>query len=78
MRGTQDDVLLQREAGGVRAAHKTGATDSVRTECTLWSLEQQVVACVLTKENQDTRWITDNEPQLLMAAMGRRIVETFR
>lgn len=78
MRGTQDDVLLQRDAGGVRAAHKTGATDSVRTECTLWSLDQQVVACVLTKENQDTRWITDSEPQLLMAAMGRRIVETFR
>lgn len=78
MRGTQDDVLLQRETGGVRAAHKTGATDEVRTECTLWYLEQRVVACVLTKENQDKRWITDSEPQLLMAAMGRRIVERLR
>lgn len=78
MQGTQDDVLLQRDAGGVRAAHKTGATDSVRTECTLWYLKQRVVACVLTKDNQDTRWITDSEPQLLMAAMGRRIVDAFR
>jgi len=45
---------------------------------TLWGLQQQVVACVLTKENKDTRWIIDNEPQLLMAEMGRRIVEAFR
>lgn len=78
MRGTQDDVLLQRSTGGVRAAHKTGATDSVRTECALFYLKEQVVACVLTAENADTRWITDNEPQLLMAAMGKRIVDAFR
>lgn len=78
MRGTQDDVLLQRETGGVRAAHKTGATDSVRTECTLWTLTQRIVTCVLTGENADTRWILDSEPQLLMAAMGRRIVAAFR
>jgi beta-lactamase class A len=78
MRGTQDDVLLQRETGGVRAAHKTGATNAVRTECTLWYLEQRVVACVMTNENEDQRWITDSEPQLLMAAMGKRIVERLR
>ncbi|MBA3890284.1 MAG: serine hydrolase, partial [Gemmatimonadaceae bacterium] len=78
MRGTQDDVLLQRLTGGVRAAHKTGATDSVRTECALFYLQQRVVACVLTAENADTRWITDSEPQLLMAAMGKRVVDAFR
>lgn len=78
MRGTQDDELLQRLTGGVRAAHKTGATDSVRTECSLFYLQQRVAACVLTAENADTRWITDSEPQLLMAAMGKRIVDTFR
>lgn len=78
MRGTQSEEKLQRHAGGVRAAHKSGETDQVRTECTLWYLKQRVVACVMTNENQDTRWIIDNEPNLLMAAMGRRIVETFR
>jgi beta-lactamase class A len=78
MRGTQSEEKLQRFAGGVRAAHKSGETDQVRTECTLWSLKQQVVVCVLTQENQDRRWIMDNEPQLLMAEMGRRIVDVFR
>jgi len=78
MRRTQSEEKLQRFAGGVRAAHKSGETEQVRTECTLWGLQQQVVACVLTKENKDTRWIIDNEPQLLMAEMGRRIVEAFR
>ena len=78
MRGTQDDELLQRYAGGVRAAHKTGATDQVRTECSLFYLKARVSACVLTRENKDTRWITDSAPQLLMAEMGRRIVDAFR
>ena len=73
-----DDVLLQRSTGGARAAHKTGATDQVRTECTLWYLPGRVVACVLTKENADTRWVLDNEPQLLMARMGEAIVAAWR
>lgn len=69
----EDAQMLQRQVSGVRAPHKTGATDQVRTECTLWYLQSRVAACVLTKENQDTRWILDNEPQLLMSAMGRAI-----
>ena len=77
MADNEDDVLLQRHVVGVPAAHKTGATDQVRTECTLWTLQSRVVACVLTKENQDQRWVLDSEPQLLMAAMGRAIVEAW-
>ena len=79
MRGTQSEDKLQRYAGGLRAAHKSGETDQVRTECTLWYFtKERVVACVLTNDNKDTRWILDNEPNLLMAEMGRRIVATFR
>jgi len=74
----EDGQLLQRYAGGVRAAHKTGATDQVRTECTLWRLPSRVVACVLTKENADTRWVLDNEAQLTMARMGEAIVRAWR
>lgn len=73
----EDLTLLQRTVDGVRAAHKTGATDSVRTECTLWYLRHRVVACVLTKDNQDTRWILDSAPQLLMARMGQAIVAAW-
>jgi len=74
----EDGQLLQRHVSGVRAPHKTGATDSVRTECTLWYLRSRVVACVFTRENADTRWVLDSEPQTLMARMGQRIVNAWK
>ena len=71
------DFMLQRYLVGARAAHKDGETNEVRTECTLWYLRNRVVACVMTKENKDQRWILDNEPQLTMANMGLAIVNAF-
>ncbi|HUF29655.1 MAG TPA: serine hydrolase [Gemmatimonadaceae bacterium] len=73
-----DDVMLQRYVSGARAAHKTGATNSVRTECTLWRFPARVVACVLTRENEDTRWVLDNEAQVTMARMGEAIANAWR
>lgn len=73
----EDGQLLQRYAGGVRAPHKTGATDAVRTECALFYLSRRVVACVLTKENADQRWVLDSEPQLTLARMGEVIVRAW-
>jgi beta-lactamase class A len=73
----EDGQLLQRFAGGVRAPHKTGVTDAVRTECSLFYLSRRVVACVLTKENADRRWVLDSEPQLTMARMGEAIVRAW-
>lgn len=72
-----DDQMLQRFAAGTRAAHKTGATDAVRTECSLFYLASRVVACVLTKENADQRWVIDTEPQVTMARMGEAIVKAW-
>jgi beta-lactamase class A len=71
------DFMLQRYAGGARAAHKDGETDAVRTECTLWYLRNRVVMCVMTKENKDQRWILDNEPQLTLANMGLAVINAF-
>ena len=73
----EDHELLQRYVEGVKSAHKTGATDQVRTECTLWYLQSRVVACVLTRENTDTRWLVDSEPQVTMARMGAAIVAAW-
>jgi len=73
----EDNQMLQRLAGGVRAAHKTGATDAVRTECSLFYLASRVVACVLTKGNTDQRWVIDTEPQVTMARMGEAIVRAW-
>jgi beta-lactamase class A len=69
----EDGQLLQRYVDGVRAPHKTGATDAVRTECTVFFLQSRVVACALTRENVDQRWVLDSEPQRTMAELGRAI-----
>ena len=74
---TNSDLMMQRFAAGVRTAHKSGETDQVRTECSLFHLRNRVVACVLTKENQDTRWIVDNEAQLTVARMGEAIIKAW-
>jgi beta-lactamase class A len=72
-----DHELLQRTVSGVRAPHKTGATDSVRTECALFFLEHRVVACAFTRANADIRWVLDSEPQLLLGRMGAAIVAAW-
>jgi len=72
-----NDMMLQRYAGGPRVAHKDGETDEVRTECSLWYLRNRIVACVLTKENKDTRWIIDNEGNLTLARMGEAIIKAW-
>jgi beta-lactamase class A len=68
-----DDTKLQRFVDGLAVPHKTGDTDQVRTECALFPLQSRVVACVLTKENQDKRYMIDNEAQVMMAKMGDAI-----
>ena len=68
-----DFELMQRYIDGLTVPHKTGSTDQVRTECALFPLQSRVVACVLTKENVDQRWLIDNEAQVTLANMGRAI-----
>jgi beta-lactamase class A len=73
----EDGQLLQRHVSGIRAPHKTGATDAVRTECTVFYLQSRVVACALTRDNKDQRWVLDSEPQLLLGEIGRRVVAAW-
>jgi len=70
----EDYASMQRHIQGLTVPHKTGATDQVRTECALFPLQSRVVACVLTKENADQRWLIDNDAQVTMGNMGRTIV----
>ncbi len=69
----EDYTKLQRHISGLDVPHKTGDTDQVRTECALFPLQSRVVACVLTKENVDQRYLIDNEAQVMMARMGEAI-----
>lgn len=71
------NFMMQRYAGGVRAAFKDGETNQNRTECTLWYLRRRVVACVMTRENKDESWVIDNEAQVAMGHMGAAIIRAF-
>ena len=72
-----DMELMQRTVSGLAVPHKTGATDSVRTECALFRLQSRVVACALTKQNTDTRWVVDNEAQVALGKIGEAIMRTW-
>jgi beta-lactamase class A len=73
----QDLESMQRTVSGMAVPHKTGATDSVRTECALFRLQSRIVACALTKDNTDTRWVVDNEAQLALGKIGEAILRTW-
>ena len=73
----EDMELMQRTVSGLAVPHKTGATDSVRTECALFRLQSRVVACALTKQNADTRWVVDNEAQVALGKIGEAILRTW-
>src|SRR4051812_16190743 len=72
-----DSELMQRNIESLRVPHKTGATDSVRTECALFRLQSRVVACGFTKQNADTRWIVDNEAQVTLGKIGAVVVAAW-
>jgi beta-lactamase class A len=72
-----DSNQMQRSINGLTVAHKTGSTDSVRTECALFRLQSRVVACGFTKQNADTRWVTDNEAQVTLGKLGAAVVAAW-
>ena len=77
LRNNADGESMQRSVEGVSAPHKTGATDSVRTECALFRLQSRVVACGFTKQNTDTRWVVDNEAQVSLGKIGAAVVAAW-
>ena len=63
---------------GVELAHKTGAVSNARTEAGIIYLKSGPVAlCVLTNENDDTRWVADNAAQVLLANIAKEVVAHF-
>jgi beta-lactamase class A len=68
---------LQRFVYGARAAHKSGETDQVRNECSLFYLRNRIVVCALSKENKDQRYAIDNEAHVAIARMGEAIVNAW-
>jgi beta-lactamase class A len=75
--GTQDNNQMQRYVTGVRAPHKTGSVNAARTECAIFFLQSRVVACALTKENVDQRWLVDNEAQITLGRIGEAVTKAW-
>jgi beta-lactamase class A len=73
----QDSYQMQRYISGVRAPHKTGSVNAARTECAIFYLQSRVVACALTKENTDQRWVVDNEAQVTLGRIGEAVVKAW-
>ena len=73
----EDYDKVQRYVTGMDVPHKTGVTDRVRTECGLFPLQSRIAYCVLTKENEDQRYMIDNDAHVMMARMGDAIVRAW-
>ena len=64
---------------GTKVAFKTGSLDEAKTSAGILDSGQGTVAiCVLTNENEDRRWVTDNAGTRLCAEVARAAFEHFR
>jgi D-alanyl-D-alanine carboxypeptidase (penicillin-binding protein 5/6) len=75
----QDDKLFKRFLpSGTKVAHKTGAVNQVRTSAGIIETPGGPVAlCVLTSENEDTRWTDDNAAERIIARVAREVYDYF-
>lgn len=63
---------------GVKVAHKSGSLSTVRTDAGILYLPGGPVAlCVLTADNEDKRWVLDNEGNLFCAQVAKEVVDHF-
>jgi beta-lactamase class A len=74
----EDNSKLARYTYGIRLAHKSGDVDASRTDCGVFSLPARVVACVLTKENTDTRYWVDADGNAVIGRIGEAIVKAWK
>lgn len=62
----------------VKVAHKSGSLSEARTDAGILYLPSGPVAvCVLTAENEDHRWVLDNDGNLFCAKVAKEIYDYF-
>jgi beta-lactamase class A len=77
--------LVRFLPAGTVVAHKTGATNQVRTDAGIIFIPDAadkkkttpVAVCVLTNENEDQRWVLDNAGQVTIAKVGKAVYDYF-
>jgi beta-lactamase class A len=76
---------------GTVVAHKTGATNQVRTDAGIMYIPDPthtpkekeakrtipVAVCVLTNGNEDVRWVRDNAAQVTIADIGKAVYDHY-
>jgi beta-lactamase class A len=64
---------------GTKVAFKTGSVDASKTAAGIIECGQGPVAvCVMTDENEDKRWVTDNAGNRLCAEVARVVFENYK
>ena len=85
------ELLVRFLPEGTKVAHKTGATNKVRTDAGIFSVPDPthtpkekeakktipVAVCVLTNENEDQRWVLDNAAQVVIADVGKAVYDHY-
>lgn len=86
LKANDDKEQLVRDLPpGTAVAHKSGATNKVRTDAGIIFVPDPadkkktipVAVCVLTNENEDERWVTDNAAQVTIGAIGRAVYDHY-
>jgi beta-lactamase class A len=79
LRGNEDwNKLARWLPDGASAAHKSGDVDQSRNDCgILYGPDAPVAVCVMTRENRDTSYATDNPANLLIARIGAEVYRAF-
>ena len=78
LRHNADNSKLARFNYNVRLAHKSGDVDQARTDCGVFFLPARVVACVLTKENEDRRYWDESEGNAVIARLCEAVVKAWK
>ncbi len=64
---------------GTKVAFKTGSLDAAKTAAGIITTPGGPVAvCVLTDENEDKRWVTDNAGNRLCAEVAKAVFDHFQ
>jgi beta-lactamase class A len=85
------EMLVRHLPPGTVVAHKTGATNRVRTDAGILYVPDPthtpkekeakrtipVAVCVLTNENEDQRWVLDNAAQVTIADIGKAVYDHY-
>jgi len=75
----EDKRLSRHYPPEIRVLQKTGSVNAVRTVAGILELPGgHVAVCVLTSENKDRRWVSENAGEVLAANISRILLEHFQ